>query len=188
MGRVIYSMGMSLDGFVAGPDGEIDWTMPDAELHRFHNERVGEQSAQLCGRRLYEAMLYWETVDQNPESDPIELEFAEIWQALPKVVFSRTLSSLEGNYRLATRDPAAELDALRGTEAGAGDIGVGGAHLAWELARLGLIDAYQLFVYPVALGAGTPYFPRDLDKRIELELVETRTFPSRVTYLHYRRP
>src|SRR3954452_7757109 len=118
MRKLIFSMGVSLDGFVAGPDGEIDWTMPDAELHRFHNERVGEQTAQLCGRRLYEAMLYWETVDQNPASDPIELEFAEVWQATPKVVFSRTLSSLEGNYRLATGDPAAELDALRGTEAG----------------------------------------------------------------------
>src|SRR4051794_5562064 len=181
-------MGMSIDGFVTGPDGEIDWSVPDEELHSFHNDRVREQSAQLCGRRLYEAMLYWETADQDPDAGPIEHDFAQVWRALPKVVFSRALSSVEGsNYRLATRDPAAELDALRGTEAGAGDIGVGGANLAWQLARLGLIDEYQVFVNPVVLGAGTPFFPRDLDGRIELELVETRTFGSRVTYLRYRR-
>ena len=187
MGAVIYSMGMSIDGFVAGPSGEIDWTMPDEELHQFHNDRVRDLSAHLCGRRLYQEMLYWETADQDPDAGPIEVDFAQIWQALPKVVFSNTLSAVEGNSRLATADPAAELDALRRTEAGEGDIEVGGAGLASQFARLGLIDEYQVFVYPVVLGGGTPFFPRDLDARIELELVETRTFSSRVTYLRYRR-
>src|SRR3954469_16472417 len=157
MGRVIYSMGVSLDGFVADPSGEIDWTVPDEELHQFHNDRVREQSAQLCGRRLYEVMLYWETADQDPDAGPIERDFAQIWRALPKVVFSRTLSAVEGNWRLATRDPVAELDALRGTEAGEGTIEVGGAGLASQFARLGLIDEYHVFVHPVVLGGGTPF-------------------------------
>src|SRR4051794_41569018 len=114
MGRVIYSMGVSLDGFVADPSGEIDWTVPDEELHQFHNDRVREQSAQLCGRRLYEVMLYWETADQDPDAGPIEREFAQIWRGLTKGVVSRAPSTLEGKYRLATHDPAPPLYAPRG--------------------------------------------------------------------------
>src|SRR5512132_3629665 len=101
MRSVIYSFGVSLDGFIAGPDGDIDWSAPDEELHRFHNERVRELGAQFCGRRLYETMLYWETADQNPSATDYELEFARIWLALPKIVFSKTLGQVEGNTRLA---------------------------------------------------------------------------------------
>ena len=184
MANLVYSMGVSLDGYVTAPDGEIDWTVPDEELHRFHNERVREQGVQLCGRRLYEVMLYWETVDRDPAASEIELEFARIWHALPKIVFSTTLESVEGNARLATDDVAAEVERLK-AEPGK-DIAVGGAQLAARCIELGLVDVFQLFVYPVAIGRGRPYFP-PLERRMPLELVETRTFGSRIQYLCYRR-
>src|SRR5207249_2712320 len=107
MRKVIYSMGVSLDGFIAGPDGEIDWSAPDEELHRFHNQQTRELGAHLCGRRLYEEMLYWETADRSPSAAEHEREFARIWQSLPKIVFSKTLQQVEGNARLV-RDGAAE--------------------------------------------------------------------------------
>ena len=177
-------MGVSLDGFVAGPDGEIDWSAPDAELHRFHNEQTREIGAHLCGRGLYEVMVYWETADQNPDAHEIELAFARIWQAIPKIVFSTTLEDVTGNARLVRgglADEVAELKAAPGK-----DIAVGGAGLAAECARLNLIDEYRLFVTPVVLGGGTPFFP-ELADQLELELVETREFGGRVAYLRYRR-
>jgi dihydrofolate reductase len=184
MGKLIYSMGVSLDGFIAGPAGEIDWSAPDEELHRFHNDQTRALGAELCGRRLYETMVYWETAHENPAAAEFELEFAGLWQALPKVVFSRTLDAVAGNARLARDGPEAELAQVR--EEVAGDLAVGGAGLAGAFARLDLVDEYRLFVSPVVLGGGTPFFPR-LDERIELELVETRTFASRVVYMRYRR-
>jgi dihydrofolate reductase len=183
MRKVIYSMGVSLDGFIAGPGGEIDWSAPDEELHRFHNQQVRELGAHLCGRRLYEVMVYWETAEENPSAADHELEFARIWKALPKIVFSKTLEHVEGNARLV-RDGIAE-EVARLKEQPGMDVAVGGAGLASTLMKLGLIDEYRLFVSPVVLGAGTPYFPA-LDERIDLELVETQTFRSRVVYLRYR--
>jgi len=183
MRRVIYSMGVSLDGYIAGPGGEIDWSAPDEELHRFHNQQSRELGAELCGRRLYEVMVYWETADRDPALPQTEREFARIWQSLPKVVFSRTLEAVEGNATLATGSPADEVARLNA--APGGDVAVGGAGLATSLAELGLIDEYRLFVSPVLLGGGTPFFP-PLVRRAELELVETRTFGSRVVYLCYR--
>jgi dihydrofolate reductase len=182
MRRLIFSMGVSLDGFIAAPGGEIDWTAPDEELHRFHNERTLELGAHLVGRRLYEEMLVWERPD--PPAGAAESEFARIWQALPKIVFSRTLETVEGNARLATDGIAEEVARLR-DEPGK-DLAVGGAGLAAAATKLGLIDEYRLFVYPVVLGGGTPFFP-PLDERIGLELLETRTFGSRVVFLRYRR-
>jgi dihydrofolate reductase len=184
MRRVIFSMGVSLDGFIAGPDGEIDWGAPDEELHRFHNEQTRELGVHLCGRRLYETMVYWETADQDPSVRDVSREFAGIWQALPKIVFSTTLESVEGNARLATDGVAEEIGRLKAQPGK--DIAVGGAGLAASCTKLGLIDEYRLFVSPVVLGAGTPFFPA-LDERIQLELVETRTFAGRVEYLRYRR-
>jgi dihydrofolate reductase len=184
MRKVIYSMGVSLDGFIAGPNGEIDWSAPDEELHRFHNEQTGETGVHLLGRRLYEVMLYWETADQNPLATEYELEFARIWQATPKIVFSRSLERVEGNARLATDSVAEEVARLK--EQPGKDLSVGGAGLAATLIKLDLIDEYGVFVSPVVLGGGTPYFP-PLAQRINLELVETRTFASRVVYVRYRR-
>jgi len=184
MRKLIYSMGVSLDGFIAGRDGEIDWSAPDEELHRFHNQQTREIGAHLCGRRLYEVMAYWETADEHPSVPDHELEFARIWKDLPKIVFSKTLERVEGNARLVRDGVADEVAKLK--EQPGQDLAVGGAGLASTLMRLNLIDEYRLFVSPVLLGGGTPYFPA-LDERINLELVETQTFGSRVVYLRYRR-
>jgi dihydrofolate reductase len=183
MRRLIYSMSVSLDGFIAGPDGDIDWSVPDEELFRFHTQRVRETDVQLCGRRLYEAMVYWETAEEGPLAAE-QVEFAQIWKALPKVVFSTTLESMVGNTRLATDGVAEEVSRLK--EQPGKDIAVGGAGLARACMELELIDEWRLFVSPVLLGGGTPYFPT-LDQRLNLELVETRMFGSRVVYLRYKR-
>jgi len=179
MANVIWSIGVSLDGYIADADGNFDWAAPDPELHRVHNEQTLELGAHLVGRRLYETLLPWETMD--PSTGDTLGEFARIWQGLPKIVFSRTLSAVEGNARLATGSVEEELARL-----GDEQVAVGGAGLAAELARRDLIDEYRLFVNPVVVGGGTSYLP-PLDRRIDLELVETRTFGSRVVYLRYRR-
>jgi dihydrofolate reductase len=184
MRNLIYSMGVSLDGFIAGPNGEIDWSAPDEELHRFHNQQTREMGAHLCGRRLYEEMLYWETADENPSAAEHELEFARIWKNQPKIVFSKTLEQVEGNARLVRDSVAEEVAKLK--EQPGRDLSVGGAGLASTLVKLDLVDEYRLFVSPVVLGGGTPYLPA-LEERINLELVETQTFGSRVVYLRYRR-
>jgi dihydrofolate reductase len=182
MPNLIFSMTVSLDGFIAAPGGDIGWSPPDEELHRFHNEQTRELGAHLLGRRLYETMVYWETADEKPGSAGDE--FAHIWLDLPKIVFSSTLEKVEGNTRLATRGLAEEVATLK--EEPGKDIGIGGAGLAASAMKLDLIDEYRLFLSPVVLGGGTPYFPA-LDERINLELVETQTFGSRVVYVRYRR-
>jgi dihydrofolate reductase len=181
MRKLTFSMSLSLDGYIAGPDGGIDWSVPDEELFRFHTQQVQEIGVHLCGRRLYETMVYWETAEEGPlVADYVK--FAQIWKALPKVVFSKTLESVVGNTRLSRADIGEEVSRLK--EQPGKDIAVGGAGLAGACMKLGLIDEWRLFVSPVLLGGGTRYFP-DLDKRIKLELVETKTFGSRVVYLRY---
>jgi len=184
MRSVTYSMSVSLDGYIVGPDGDFDWTAPDEEVFRLATDEVREVGVHLLGRRLYETMLYWETADQNPSLDYSTLEFAAIWKPLPKVVFSTTLSAVQGNARLASGGLAEEIERLR-AEPGEGEIAIGGATLAAEAAALGLIDEYRTMVYPVLVGGGIPFFPRR-ERRVDLELVETRTFSSRVVYLRYR--
>jgi Dihydrofolate reductase len=184
MRSLIYSMTVSLDGYIAGPDGAIDWGEPDEELFLFHTQQMRETGVHLCGRRLYETMVYWETAEENPSASEYELEFARIWKALPKIVFSKTLEKVEGNARLVRDGVAEEVAKLK--EQPGQDLAVGGAGLASSLTKRGLIDEYGLFVSPVVLGGGTPYFPA-LEERINLELVETRTFGSRVVHLRYRR-
>ena len=183
MRKLTYSMTVSLDGYIAGPDGAIDWSVPDEELFRFHHQQVREIGVHLCGRRLYETMVYWETAEESPLAAE-QVEFAQTWKALPKVVFSTTLQSVVGNTRLARDAVGEEISRLK--ERPGKDIAVGGAGLARACMELGLIDEWRLFVSPVLLGVGTPYFPT-LDERINLELVETKTFGSRVVYLRYRR-
>lgn len=182
--KVIYSMSVSLDGFVADPGGQIDWSAPDEELHRFHNAQTREIGAHLLGRRLYEEMTYWDTAEENPSAPDHVLEFARIWKELPKVVFSTTLDNVEGNATLVRDGVAQEVTKLK--EQPGGDLAVGGAGLASTLMKLDLIDEYRLFIIPVVLGGGTPYFSA-LEERINLELGETTTFGSRVVYLRYRR-
>jgi dihydrofolate reductase len=183
MRSVIYSMAVSLDGYIVGPDGKFDWSIPDEELMGFAKEEDRQVGVQLMGRRLYETMLYWETVEQASLDDS-DLEWIAIWNPLPKVVFSTTLPAVQGNARLASGGLAEEIERLR-AEPGEGDIAVGGATLAAEAAALGLIDEYRAKVYPVLVGGGIPFFPRR-ERRADLELLETRTFSSGVVYLRYR--
>ena len=184
MRRVTYSMGVSLDGYIIGPDGRFDWTAPDEEVFRFVTDQIQEVGVHLLGRRLYETMLYWETADQDPSLDESMLTWAAIWNRLPKVVFSGTLSAVQGNARLASGGLAEEIERLSG-EPGEGDIAIGGASLAGQAAELGLIDEYRMRIYPVLVGGGIPYFSQH-GRRVDLELVETRTFSSGVVYLRYR--
>jgi dihydrofolate reductase len=184
MRKVIYGMMVSLDGFIEGPNRELDWHIIDEELHSFVNEQQSEVDAYLYGRRMYEAMTYWETADKNPSAPEYELEFARIWKNMPKIVFSKTLEQVQGNARLVRGNIAEEINKLKAQPGK--DMLVGGASLASTFMRLGLIDVYQLFVHPVVLGSGTPFFPR-MDDTIKLGLVETRTFASGVVYLRYRR-
>jgi len=184
MRGVTYSMGVSLDGYIVGPDGGFNWTEPDEEVFRFVTDEIRGVGVHLLGRRLYETMLYWETADQDPSLDESMLEWAALWNPLPKVVFSRTLSAVQGHARLASGGLAEEIERLR-AEPGEGDIAIGGAALAAEAAALGLIDEYRPRVHPVLLGGGIPFFPQH-ERRVDLELVDTRTFDSGVVHLRYR--
>ncbi|AWW41626.1 dihydrofolate reductase family protein [Streptomyces cadmiisoli] len=184
MRSVTYSMSVSLDGYIVGPDGGFDWTAPGDEVFRFWIDEIRDVGVHLLGRRLYETMLYWETADQDSTLDESELEWTALWKPLPKVVFSTTLSEVQGHARLASGGLAEEIERLR-AEPGEGDIAIGGATLAAEAAASGLIDEYRAMVYPVLVGGGIPFFPRH-ERRVDLELVETRTFNSRVVYLRHR--
>ena len=184
MRSVTYSMGMSLDGYIVGPDGDFNWTAPDPEVFRFHIDELRQVGVHLMGRRLYETMLYWETADRDPSLGAAELEWAALWKPLPKVVFSTTLSDVEGNARLVSGSLAEEIERLR-AEPGEGDIAIGGATLAAAAAASNLIDEYRPFVYPVLVGGGIPFFP-PRERRLDLELLQTRTFGSGVVYLRYR--
>jgi dihydrofolate reductase len=183
MGRLVYSMSVSLDGFVETPSRSLDWVLVDEELHSFFNDQAREMSAFLYGRRLYELMIeYWPTAESDPSATPAMLEFARIWEDKPKIVFSRTLESVDWNSRLVRDDAASEVARLKAQPGF--DMDVGGPTLASTFMRLGLIDEFCLFVHPVILGAGTPFFP-PLDDRIALKLIETRTFGTGVVCLRY---
>ncbi|MET9934002.1 MULTISPECIES: dihydrofolate reductase family protein [unclassified Streptomyces] len=184
MRSVTYSMGVSLDGYIVGPDGGFDWSEPDEEVFRFWIDDIRQVGVHLLGRRLYETMLYWETADRDRALDDAEREWTSLWNPLPKVVFSRTLSAVRGRARLASGSLAEEIERLR-AEPGEGDIAIGGATLAAEAAASDLIDEYRTVVHPVLVGGGIPFFPRH-ERRVDLELVETRTFHSKFVYLRHR--
>src|ERR671915_2296946 len=180
---LIYSMSVSVDGFIADREGGFDWTVPSDELFRFHIALVSDLGGYLLGRRLYEAMLVWET-DPSFRADEDRAAFADVWCALPKVVFSRTLDSVEGNARLAEASVAEE--AAAALDATDKDAAIGGAGLAAKAIELDLVDELRMFRYPVVVGGGTPFLP-PVNDDIALDLVETRTFGSRVIYERYRR-
>src|SRR3954463_7137183 len=156
MALLIYSMSVSVDGFIADRDGSFDWTPPSEELFGFHLARVRELGAYLLGRRLYETMLPWET-DQSMRDDELRAAFADVWCAIPKVVFSRTLDSVQGNARLAEASVAEE--AAAALDATDKDVSIGGAGLAAAAIELGLVDEFRLFRNPVVVGGGTPFLP-----------------------------
>jgi dihydrofolate reductase len=178
MPTLYYALGISADGFINGPDGTFGWAAPDDELHRFHNRQMAETGVQLLGRRLYEQMLPWELQEWT---SPTEAEFAGVWRGLEKVVFSTTLDAVQGNARLATKSLEEEVAALPGDAI----VAVGGAGLAAACIERGLIDEFRLFINPVVVGGGTRFFPPGV--HVELELIETRAFGSKVAYLRYRR-
>jgi dihydrofolate reductase len=177
---LIYSMSVSVDGFINDREGAFGWTAPSEELFRFHIAEVRELGGCLLGRRLYETMLVWET-DPSLREDELGAAFADVWCAIPKVVFSRTLDSVQGNARLADASLAEEVAAALDK-----DVEIGGAGLAAQAIELGLVDELRMFRYPVVVGGGTPFLPPVTDD-IALELIETRTFGSRVIYERYRR-
>jgi dihydrofolate reductase len=185
MGKLIYCMNVSLDGFIETPDKSVAWTKVDDELHTWFNDHMREVDASLYGRRLYELMAaYWPTAGSDPEATEVMREFGRLWLETPRIVFSTTLRSVDFNSRLVRGDVGEELARLR-TEF-QGDLEVGGANLASQFVRRGLVDEYQLVVHPVVLGAGTPFFPQ-VDAPIDLRLAETRAFGSGVTLLRYER-
>ena len=180
---LIYSMSVSVDGFIADREGAFGWSVPNEEQFAFHVVQTRELGGFLCGRRLYETMLVWET-DPSLRDDEAGAEFADVWCAIPKIIFSRTLDSVQGNARLAKASVAEE--AALALDATDKDVGIGGAGLAAAAIELGLVDELRMFRNPHVVGGGTPFLP-PVTQDIPLELIETRMFGSRVIYERYRR-
>src|SRR4051812_21637378 len=181
---LIYSMGVSVDGFTSDREGAFAWGNPTEEQFAFHLAQTRELGGFVCGRRLYETMLVWET-DPSLRANELRAAFADVWCALPKVVFSRTLDSVQGNARLARASLADEVAAA--LDATDKDVQVGGADLAAQAIELGLVDELRIFRNPVVVGGGTPFLPAVTDD-IALELIETRTFGARVIFERYGQP
>jgi dihydrofolate reductase len=179
MGRLIYSTLASLDGYIEDRDGNFGWAAPDEEVHRFVNELERPVGTYLYGRRMYETMVYWETVDLADQPDHVR-DYAQIWQATEKIVYSRTLRDACSARTQIERDFDSE--AVRRLKAG-GDLTVGGPNLAAEAIRAGLLDEYHAFVAPIVVGGGKRSLPDDV--RLELELLDERRFRNGFVYLRY---
>jgi dihydrofolate reductase len=183
MGKLIYLLNASLDGFTETVDHGLEWTTVDDELHAWFNDQMRGLEATLYGRRVYELMAaYWPTGEDDPAATDVMREFSRIWKPMPKIVFSTSLDHVEHNARLVQGEVGEVLEGLR-TEFD-GDLGVGGPNLAGQFVRRGLVDEYRLVVHPVVLGAGTPFWP-ELDSPLRLRLTETRTFGSGVEFRSY---
>lgn len=183
MGRLIYSLNTSLDGFVETRDHGLDWSIADDELHAWFADHSRNLSASLYGRRLYELMsAAWPHVQDDPTATEAMREFGRNWLDTPKIVFSRTLQSVEWNSRLVQGDVREQLARVR--EEFDGDLEVAGPNLAWQFVRAGLVDRYEVVVHPVILGDGTPYLP-PLDAPIRLRHTDTHVFGSGVRVLGY---
>jgi dihydrofolate reductase len=176
LGKLVYGMSVSLDGYVARPDGSLDWINVDEELHSAFNAEARKDDVVLYGRRLYELMAgYWPTADSDPNATPVEVAFARIWKPMPKVVFSKSLEHVEWNSRLVHDDAVEEVRRLK-QDPGL-HMSVAGPTTAAPLIAEGLVDEYALYVEPVVLGAGIPFFPAG-QAPIPLRLIETRRFGS----------
>ncbi len=184
MGKLIYSMNVSLDGFVETVDHGLDWIRMDDELHAWFNDQEAAATAFLYGRGMYDLMSgYWPTAGSDPAATGAVLDYARIWLAKPKYVFSNSLETVEWNSTLVRGDVGPEAERLKRELDG--ELGVGGATLAAELIRLGLVDEFRPVIHPVILGEGTPFLPA-LDRPLELDLVDTRRFDSGAVALTYR--
>lgn len=183
MRRLRYGMNVSLDGYTAAPGDDIGWSVPSDELFQWWSDRVGATGLALYGRRLWETMSsYWPTAEQQTGVTPAEVEFARRWMDMPKVVFPSTEVPVDWNTRLVIGDALAEITRLKAEDGGPMDIG--GATLAAAAMRAGLVDEYVLATAPVLVGGGTPFFTA-LDSRVDLRLVESRTFPVGVVLTRY---
>jgi dihydrofolate reductase len=181
--KLTFGMNLSLDGYVAAPGDDLGWSVPSDELFQWWSDRVGATGLALYGRRLWEAMSsHWPTADQQPGAIPAHIEYARRWRDMPKVVFSSTISAVDWNARLVTGHAVTEITRLKTEDGGLMD--VGGATLAAAAMRAGLIDEYVLVTHPVLVGGGTPFFTA-LDNWVNLNLVETRTFPDGVLLTRY---
>jgi dihydrofolate reductase len=185
MRKLVLMISVSLDGFIEGPNREIDWHMVDDELHRHFNQQLAAMGAFLSGRVTYELMAgFWPTADSDPASTEPMVEFAGIWRDKPKLVFSRTLERADWNAEVVREVVPSEILDLKAQTGG--DLVLGGADLAAAFMEADLIDEYRLYVHPVAIGGGKPLFPAGA--RINLRLAETRTFGNGVVLLRYQRP
>ena len=183
MAKLIYSAITSLDGYVADEEGNFDWAAPDEEVHTFVNDLERPVGTYLYGRRMYEVMAYWETAHTLADQPPFALDFAQIWQAADKIVYSRTLETVNSARTRIERD--FDPEAVRQMKEQAGrDITVGGPYLAAQAIRAGLVDECHLFVAPIVVGSGKQSLPNDV--RLELELLDERRFGNGVVYLQYR--
>jgi dihydrofolate reductase len=183
MAKLIYSAIMSLDGYVADEDGNFDWAEPDEEVHSFVNDLERRVGTYLYGRRMYEVMVAWESPDTVADQPPFMHDYAEIWKAADKVVYSSTLESASSARTRVERD--FDPEAIRQMKATANrDISVGGPDLAAQAIKAGLVDEWHLFVTPIVVGGGKRCFPDDV--RLKLEFVDERRFGNGVVYLHYR--
>lgn len=177
-GRIVYGMNVSLDGFVATPDGGLDWTAIDDEIHAWWNDQLRGIRGALYGRRIYELMnAHWPTAEQDPAVTDVERDFARLWNGLPKVVFSTSLGSVDDSARLVRGDVREVLaDVRRELD---GDLDVSGPNLAGQFIRAGLVDEYQLVIHPVVLGAGIPFWP-ELPEPLRLRQTDAHDFASGV--------
>ncbi|MFJ7421829.1 dihydrofolate reductase family protein [Streptomyces uncialis] len=183
MRKLIYGMNLTLDGYIAAPGDDIGWSVPSDELFQFWSDQLRATDLTLYGRKLWQTMSsYWPTGDQQPNATPAEIEYARRWRNMPKVVFSSTIGKVDWNTRLVSGDAVAEITRLKAEDGGPMDIG--GATLAGAAMRAGLIDEYVLATAPVLAGGGTPFFAA-MDNRVNLDLVETRTFPGGVVLTRY---
>ena len=181
MAKLIYSMITSLDGFVADQNGNFDWAAPDEEVHGFVNDLERQVGSYLYGRRMYQTMVFWETAPTGTDQPSVEQDYAEIWKAADKIIYSQTLQTVSSaRTRL---EPDFSPDAVRQLKAAAQqDISVGGPHLANQAIQAGLVDECHLFLNPVVVGGGTPAFT----VRVDLELLDEHRFGNGVVHLHYR--
>ena len=183
MRRVVYSTSLSLDGYIDATSGDPSWVVADEELHRHFNELEAEMDMHLYGRRMYELMAgFWPTADQDTTYPPYILDYARIWQAMPKVVFSKSLEAVGWNSRLVRGDAVAEVASLK--QQPGKDLGVGGLSLASSLASAGLIDEYRLYYVPILLGSGKAAFS-ELSRRVSLKPIEMREFKSGTILVRY---
>lgn len=182
MRKIIYAQLVSLDGYIEDRNGEIDWTTPVEELHRHFNELEKNLGINFYGRRMSEAMDFWLTADQNPDLKDYEHEYARLWQDTERIVFSKTLDKVEGKARIVREVDPKEINKLK--KQSGKDMAVGGATLASTFIKHGLIDEYRVYIHPVVLGGGKPMFP--VDKKLDLEFVEAKTFPGGVVMLRYK--